>query len=307
MNDPIVTFHSQIRGRYRLRASLEDGTVTKDTGWFDNLILDQGLNQIGQSTNSGVSFGEPILWAVGCVGTGTTAPTTADTQLEAWLASAGNYSGYTRTWVTGAEPYWKCIHTFRFGTGAAAGNLTEVGVGDTHYDGTGLFSRALIVDGGGSPTTLTVTASEILDLTYEFRVYPDTTTRIQVLNIGGTDYTFTWDLYNPSSNIPLINYSYINGSGDFSSCRVVLAQTTSGGGGSRSIIPTSTGYSAGTYFRSYTGSYSHPVAYWGSTIGSISITTLHMVQLGSISPLLPITSVQDFSITFNVSWDRFTP
>jgi hypothetical protein len=305
MNDPIVTFHSQVMGRYRLRASLEDGTITKDTGWFDNLILDQGMDQIGQNSNSGVAHDEPILGAVGCVGTGTTAPTIADTQLEAWLASAGNYSGYTRTWVTGAEPYWKCIHTYRFSTGAAAGNLTEVGVGKTNYDGTGLFSRALIVDGGGSPTVLTVTSSEILDLTYEFRVYPDTTTRNQVINIGGTNYTFTWNLYD-ATNPPAIHYYYVN-SGTFQTVITTLCQTTSGSGGSRIINTVGSGYSPGTFFRTYTGSYGAPVIYWGSTIGSILIASNHMKQLGSISPLLPITSAQNFSITFSVSWDRFTP
>jgi hypothetical protein len=305
----IANVKSKVAGRYRLCVYRDDGSLKEDTGWFDNLILDQGLDQIGQVSNSGVSFGEPILWATGSVGTGSTAPATTDTQLEAWVATAGNYAGYVTSYVpaAGSDPaYWKCLHTYRFGAGAAAGNLTEVGVGITNYDGTGLFSRALIVDGGGSPTTLVVTSTEILDLTYEFRVYPDTTEEIQTLIINGTTYTFTWNMYQPTT-APQIYHAYINGSGTFSSCDVAITQTSSGGGGDRHYTPTSPGYSIGSYNRSYSVTSPTNPLYWGPTIGGMIIQTLHTKRLAAISPALPVTSVQKIAVSFNVSWTRFTP
>jgi hypothetical protein len=298
--------HYKLAGQYRLRTYKEDGTQVRDTGWFDNLLLDQGLDQIGSVFNYNV-FG-PFLFRMGCVGTGSTAPTTADTQLESWLASAGNGENYSNYGYTAGPPsYWWSKVSCRFGTGVAAGNLTEVGMGEQLATniGTALFSRALILDGAGNPTTLVVASDEILDLSYEFRVYPDTTTNVQTININGTDYTFTWDILNPTT-APQIYYAYVNDTGIFRSCSFTLNRNISGNS-TASVTPSSSGYTLGTYTRTYSGTFAQADAAWSEGIKWLDIGTRHGSQRAVISPILHKTNVQYLSITMNVSWSRFTP
>lgn len=301
--------HCQVAGRYRLQTYREGGTPSKDTGWFDNLILNQGLDQIGSVFNYNESFGDPVLFRMGCVGTGSTAPTETDTQLESWLASAGNGDNYGNDgYVAGPPSYWWVKVTCRFGVGVAAGNLTEVGMGEMLQTniGTALFSRALILDENGDPTTLTVDSDEILDLTYEFRVYPDTTENVQVITIDGDDYTFTWNILQPTL-VPQIYHAYINGTGDFSSCYYLLNRNISPGSSQATVTPGSSGYSLGLYKRTYIGTFGLTAAAWTEGIKSLDIATPHMRQRGAIDPILHKTNVQFLSITMDVSWDRYTP
>src|SRR6478736_5782795 len=82
--------------------------------------------------------------------------------------------------------YNQNTRVYQFAAGVAAGNLTEIGIG---WNTTQLFSRALIVDSGGSPTTLTILATEILNVTYIFRAYPPTADNTVSVTISGTSYT----------------------------------------------------------------------------------------------------------------------
>lgn len=132
---------------------------------FDNMILDAGLNYVAGGSTGADTYCQ--------VGTGTTAASAGQTALVNKIAHTGTYS---RNWASGGGTYvagppaykWD-YKTYRFATGVAAGNLTEVGIG---WATTGsLFSRALIVDGVGSPTTITVLSDETLDVTYTLRVY----------------------------------------------------------------------------------------------------------------------------------------
>lgn len=170
-----------VAGRFKLVAHKLDGTSRVLADWFPNLITDQGLNRMG--------VGGP-WYQYSHVGTGTATPATSDTALQTFLASTSTVP----TIVTGtaaSSPYYGYERrTYRFGIGVAAGNLTEVGVA---YQGTtgGIFSRALIVDGGGSPTTITVLSDEVLDVIYEIRCYAPLTDATFSRTISGTSYSFT--------------------------------------------------------------------------------------------------------------------
>lgn len=175
MNTPIsVPVNCGLEGRFRLIVrDGETGRVTKDTGWFKNLILDQGLNEYGTSAN---------ISAFCRVGTSNVAPANSQTALVAQVASTSTVEQATAG-NSGAPPYYGWTRTrYRFGIGVAAGNLSEVGVGSAAV--TGLFSRALIVDGGGTPVTVTVLPTEVLDVWYELRMYPDATDRVFQIQIG---------------------------------------------------------------------------------------------------------------------------
>lgn len=133
-----------------------------------NLILDNGLNMI-------LGFGANNPWGVFngiFVGAGTTPADIGQTSMVNLVASQTTNVGWGHGWVAasgGEAAYGLSRLSKQFGQGAAAGNLSEVGVGRSATD---LFSRALIVDGGGNPTTITVLPDEYLTVVYELRRYP---------------------------------------------------------------------------------------------------------------------------------------
>lgn len=71
----------------------EYGKITKDTGFFPNLITNQGLDFIGNPVNGNMSFGVPDFTPCCSVGTGNNTPAFTDTTLQAWLAGIYDKSG----------------------------------------------------------------------------------------------------------------------------------------------------------------------------------------------------------------------
>lgn len=163
--------------------------------WFPNLITDQGLDYLGTLGPSG-QWGDYLKCCQ--VGTGNTAPANADTALATYLAGTLTVNALT-TSVQGSAPYYAFTRkTFRFAAGTATGNIAEVGVGRTTATGQ-LFSRALVLDGGGNPTTITVLSNEVLDVTYEFRVYPPLTDTNGNITIASVNYAYTLRAANVTS------------------------------------------------------------------------------------------------------------
>lgn len=174
-----------LQGYYRLTAHKLDGSSRVVADWFPNLVLDNGLNLIGTQSN---------ILAGAYVGTGNSAPNAAQNALDSALPGA--FAGVQTQDVGSDVPGGYCWSrtTFRFPLGQAAGNLSEVGVGIAAGN---LFSRALILNGSGTPTTVTVLADEILDVTYEARLYwpsADATGPITIPGVGTS--TFTVRPYN---------------------------------------------------------------------------------------------------------------
>lgn len=177
----MITFsvHSQFEGVYTLKKRKADGTVTYENS-FHNLITNSGLNLIGRS----YSTGNHSLFSVCSVGSGNTTPQFTDTDLVLPVARKNINTGVdSRVFVEevagppAVPAYWRYIKTYSFLAGEATGNLSEISVGQKYQDGGTdfyvAFSRALILDGAGTPTTVTVLADEILEVTYELRCYID--------------------------------------------------------------------------------------------------------------------------------------
>lgn len=175
-----------LKGKYTLvKRRVEDNSISQVLE-FDNLITDAGLEKLGTSM--------PILYFF--VGTGTNAPTTADTQMGAFVAYSGMGGVTVPSNPAPTSPNYVSTYNFgcRFGQGVAAGNLTEVGIGwsssGNPTSGTNrVFSRALIVDGANSPTTLTVASNEYLDVFYTLESYPDLSDVSGSVVISGVTYT----------------------------------------------------------------------------------------------------------------------
>jgi hypothetical protein len=98
---------------------------------------------------------------------------------------------------------------YRFAPPAAAGNISEVGVG--WGTSSGLFSRALVLDGNGAPTSVTVLSSEYLEVTYEFRLYPMVDDQTGVVTLDGVDYAYTIRPCNIDGYSTLTTFTYTSG------------------------------------------------------------------------------------------------
>lgn len=183
---------AQIGGRFTLIATKLDGSQRK-VAEFDNLLTDGGLNRMGIGAFRDICV----------VGTGSNAPNVLDTQLQSTTSRTS--TGAPSVPGGSAQPsspwYAQTNAGFRFSVGAAAGNLTEVGMGWslggglTDYQ---LWSRALIKDEFGAPIAVTILADEVLDVYYAMRIYPPIVDAAYTVTIGG-------ELYNAISRAANVN------------------------------------------------------------------------------------------------------
>lgn len=179
----LLPYH--VRGMFRCRVRRPDDRVRVDTGWFPNLIVNQGLDMM-------LAAGGQDYTAYCAVGTGNSTPANTDTQLNSLVASVYDNHPYAPPAVGngGTSPnfYGYITNEYQFGQGAAAGNLQEIGVGPS---GTSLFSRALILNNVGSPTTLTVLSDEYLSVSYTVQLYNPITDVTGSVNVSGTVCNYT--------------------------------------------------------------------------------------------------------------------
>lgn len=322
----IASIKYGLSGRFKLIRRDSDLNIVEETPVFSNLIVDGGLDWMG-SSDVGVLLN-------GChVGSGNTPPVPGDSGLDSFVAgSVTKINGVTTR--SGTAPYATVSTiTFRFNPGVATGNLSEVGVGlgidsavsDPSSAGNvlaPLFSRALITDGMGVPTTITVLASEYLDVIYELSVVPppvdgsgnfDMTIDGVVTNFtyasrvaGITDSAFWMSLFGVSNALDIRIRGVVGignwANGDTAALTGTLGVATfypSGTGQGPSTVTNAT-YTAGNYYRDI--SYS-----WGLSAANFAIQafTLYfgpgVFQL-QISPTVTKTPSKVFSITFRISW-----
>ncbi|MFV0409965.1 MAG: hypothetical protein ACK5LJ_09820 [Paracoccus sp. (in: a-proteobacteria)] len=205
---------ARVKGFYTLkRRKADTGDLIQQVGPFENLITDVGLDRMGVNAYAPYGF----------VGTGTATPAITDTQMGSFVhgtTSAVPGGTWNAAAIRGGAPdYWvQSEVTFNFTPGQATGNLTEVGVGwnsgGVLNTGHRVFSRALIVDGGGNPVTLTILADEYLELTYSLRMYPPLLTdSTQIVDISGTSHTFVTRALRITST-PRINNNVVHYAGN---------------------------------------------------------------------------------------------
>lgn len=164
----MLNLHLGLSGEYRCRVyKSKSGVMVQDTGWFDNLILDSGLDEIGvQVANTIPRHTEYIV-----VGSGSTAPAVGDLQLESEVARTAAATSSPSVSIDTVDRFATLQRSASFLSGSAAGNLSEVGASRYSSAGAGnLFSRSLIKDSEGSPTTITVASDEDLVVDYRYRI-----------------------------------------------------------------------------------------------------------------------------------------
>lgn len=184
-----------VRGEYQISVLDSEGNQKQETEWFDNALLDAfftGLAAGTAATSLTVGGGNARVH----VGTGTTPVTFAQTQManqtatlpySASTPTAQNFTTNGTTWSFFIE------YTFTFTPGAVTGNISEVGLAFGMRNGllpaiNVIHSRALVTDGQGNPTTITVTASDQLIVKYRLNYsgLEEATTNV---TISGTTYT----------------------------------------------------------------------------------------------------------------------
>lgn len=263
-----------------------------------NLIVTAGLNQIGSGNE---------LFTTCCVGTDST-PTTMG------MTSLGNQIAATNTQQTSssgsqsASPYFSWYRrTFRFGQGSAAGNLTEVGIKTSAGV---LFSRALIVDSAGTPTTLTILADEYLDVTYEFRLYPDTMDTIVTVPLNGTNYTCTLRAANINTISSYFEYGISSGLGSSNTTYFYeggISSLTSSPSGSNyyhnhNLVGS---YVNDTFERVFNYSAGLNNANFSGGINSLYLrTSKGHFQVGFV-PSIPKTSYMTLSLNLTIKWANY--
>lgn len=172
-----LKFTNKAHARFKLQVRNEQGEITKETDWFDNLVLNQGLNLMATRN-----------WFNMCmVGSGNSTPLVTQTALD----SSINWTTTLVADVQGAAssaPYYKWQRkTFRFAAGNATGNISEVAIGGREYISSWvntIWNRALIKDANGNPTTVTVLSTETLDVVTEVRMYIDPTEVTGTIDFG---------------------------------------------------------------------------------------------------------------------------
>lgn len=279
---------------------------------FDNLITNGGLERLG---TAGSGFVVDYVQ----VGTGSTAPANTDSALANWLAGtrriSGGGTGPTVTASYGGNPTYhtETTYTWEFDQGAAAGNLSEIGVGWASSGS--LFSRALIVDGSNNPTTITVQAIEFLTVTYKLRMYPPTADVTGTITLDGADYDYiirpayaggsTWASQGRRAYASAAANYAASYTGDIGAMTAGPSGTTSG-----ALYAAADAYSAGSYKR--TIGFDAGINTW-NLAGGIRSVAFYPAGYGNenqmgwqcqFDPKIPKDNTKELSLTFDVSWAR---
>lgn len=296
-----MNLNSGMAGYFILQAVNVDTGTVRHLAEFENLILDAGLERMGTGSYLDVCR----------IGSGNSVPTVLQTALDNKIASTNSVQSDVNG-AQGTAPYygWK-KKTFRFNAGVATGNLSEVGVGwgNTTTDGF-LYSRALIKDGNGDPTTITVLADEFLDVTYELRCYPNLTdVTITGLDLGQSTHDVTiraaqvtngdfWGLVlgGPVTLAYNTNSSTFNGG--------IGAITSSPSGAVANFVETDLPYSANSRKRTASVTLSLNQANLAGGIRSILLSTALGRHQLEFNPPINKTSEKTLTLNFEVSWGR---
>lgn len=312
------SIHGEFEGRYKLQVIRPDGSVRQEVE-FDNLITNQGLDWVYSPPTFAVYGGVGHnLMGFCSIGTGTAPPADADTKLGTFGTFASVYGNTTisSSYIAGSPSIWQYITTITFPAGVATGTWSEIGVGPvgppgalsvtTEPSGPYLFSHALIVDGGGSPTTISVLASEQLVVTYTLQLY-----------ITNTDVSYPAFLINTTSTTGILRPAVVSTVQGSMPVLGASGQTSfniySGPIGSYTSFPSGvqtssgltsvSGYSAGSYFCSLSVTWATSSALVGTWQSIVANSMLGNYQF-SVSPSIVIGAGASFSLTVNVSWAR---
>lgn len=313
-----VSFASEIQGFYRVQIKKSNGRIRQDTGWFPNLITNVGLNK------KGTAFASSAYCAVG---TGNAAPNVLDTGLANEIARTTQFTSGSYGAETTPPYYGRVTYTFNFGLGNVVGNIAEIGLFDSSTPQSGdMWSRALITDELGNPTTITLLADEQLIVTYQCRCYPpnvdpagNSTDTLGQVDIGGVTYDIAWRAANVTGSWwqqPQVAAGITSFSSAYAYETDVLGDITVNPSGAQSTNGTGNGSSApyvdNSYEREVTANFAINAGNFATGIGSV-VFVLGSADINSraagriqvsFSPKIPKNADKIMSLTWVYSWSR---
>lgn len=300
-----------LQGFFTIKIRQPCGTIRREYR-FPNLILDNGLNGIG---TNGTSWVTAIA-----LGTDSTPPNASQTGLISLGVSTTTNNSSTTGFVAGPPPYSWIRYSKRFAQGVATGTWTEVGIGRS---GTNLWSRSLILDGGGSPLPITVLAIEIVDIEYELRTYLSIVDVTGTRTISDIDYDYIvrpsgLTSYNSHASDSLVSggwmsagaHTYIMG-GDGSIGAYNAFGVTGNTTGQFYKAPTVAAYVSGSYTKTIT--YSFTISECNTTTNLLKSFLFYFMNVSSSSfwsyccqftPSIPKDNTKTLSLTFSQTWAR---
>ncbi len=176
-----------------------------------------------------------------------------------------------------------------------------------------MCSRALILDGSGNPTTITVLADEVLDVTYELRYYiSEADVNFNVL-ISGVTYACVCRPANLGENIgsQVGNNVTINTSDRANGVKAfatnVLGPVTGQPGAvtdEYTLAYTNETYVTGTYYRSHVVTAGLNTANPSGGIGSIRVDNSFCDWQINFTPKIPKDATKVLTLNVRSAWGR---
>jgi hypothetical protein len=309
-----MKIQTKLAGKYKVAIRRGDDII-QETPWFHNTILNQGLDRMGVTAALTVISSAQV-------GTGTTAPSTTQTSLVAYLAGVDSGSPYPSSTVNSGSPDYKSLKTwiFTFPQGDIVGTIAEVGVGWEATSGNNLFSRELIRDSGGNPITLSLTAIDQLIVYYELTYTPVLTDGSGSVVLDSITYNYDSRILRAASfagsvfvvlsqRLAFINdaYTFVAGT----TLNAITADWPDGnfiGSGSQTSVTTAA-YTPGTYYLDKTIFWDTGRANDAGGIGAIALDGSGGSGSGITYQIvfdtpIPKTNTQQLTLVVRYSWAR---
>lgn len=187
-----------VKGRFKARVYGSDSSLKRESAWSSNIVTDLGVRMLlGGATVNPSNTAVRIRCSCG---SGNNPPLASDTQIQSFVAGSPVAASTNTVRNSTVIPYY-VMHTWTwaFPQGSAAGNISELCIVNSFSDATAsspAFSRALVRDAAGNPTTITVLADEFLEVTYELYLYPQSTDSTGSFSqiIDGVPTSFTYNI-----------------------------------------------------------------------------------------------------------------
>jgi len=316
-----------VQGHYTVRVYRRGLGLVQERE-FPNLITNAGLDHLGTRAWTGVSPSSLIYWSH--LGLGTAEPDPTDIALQAPVSGGVARHGSGVTIVNSAgpgnggtfyledPPRVRIVRNIQctYPAGAIVGNLSEVGVGPGTTSTAGaLFSRALILDSLGNPTTVTATAEDTVVVVYTLTI--DFTGKSSgVVTVNAVNYPYVTDLSGETSHLPYQMWEVNTTAATLNQGAPATLATmdpwaspaTSYTWTARSASRSLAAYTPGSYYRDSTATFP-------TGVGSPGIQGVRLHMGGSSANVglpwrvrfdspIPFTINQQFSITVRSTWER---
>lgn len=172
----MILLKHTLHGRIRLNVIKNNKRKTL-ISWFSNLVLDNGLNMIAQSSN----------W-LDCCHVGESSLDVLGNQLSliSPIQSTNNRVSANNGVSSTLSYFGISTITYQFPIGAVVGTIKEIGFGPSNVLGSALFNRALIKDQFDNPSYTVVNVDEALEVQYEIKVSVPINDVIGTINYNDT-------------------------------------------------------------------------------------------------------------------------